>query len=205
MAERDLKLNSIRYVKESPGLVLEEHGHCEVPAGCGGVILRWRERSRIPIEFWLHTGASKTVYLDGKAVTTGRPLVAPGKHVLALHFARIEPGDGVLMAACIYDEKQFRNVRFNPPSGRTFRMLSLADGTWKYTTETPLDDSWMMPVYDDSRWRPMSPRDLPKPAEDDRAAAHRIKHIEGLGGQGLGIDEPAGALLVRRAFTLEPA
>jgi hypothetical protein len=31
--DRDLKLNSIdRYVKSSPRFVLEEHGHCEVPA-----------------------------------------------------------------------------------------------------------------------------------------------------------------------------
>jgi hypothetical protein len=203
MADRDLKLNSIRYVKESPGLVLEEHGHCEVPAGCGGVILRWRERSRIPIQIWLHTGASKTVYLDGKVLDSGRPLVGPGEHVLAIHFSRIEPDDGVLMAACFYDEKRFTYVKFNPPSGRTFRLLSLADGTWKYTTEIPRDDSWMMPGYNDSRWHSMVPKDLSPPSKDDGGAIHRIKHIEGLGGQGLGIDEPASALLVRRTFILE--
>jgi hypothetical protein len=33
VADRDLKLNSLsRYSKESPLLILEEHGHCEVPA-----------------------------------------------------------------------------------------------------------------------------------------------------------------------------
>lgn len=43
MPDRELKLNSIsRFSKQSPRLVLEEHGHCEVPAGCGGVVLRWR-------------------------------------------------------------------------------------------------------------------------------------------------------------------
>ena len=43
MPDRELKLNSIsRSSKQSPRLVLEEHGHCEVPAGCGGVVLRWR-------------------------------------------------------------------------------------------------------------------------------------------------------------------
>ena len=37
------RLNSVdRFRKKSERLVLEEHGHCEVPAGCGGVVLRWR-------------------------------------------------------------------------------------------------------------------------------------------------------------------
>lgn len=39
---RDLELNSIdRYVKSSPRFVLEEHSHCEVPAGCGGGVWEW--------------------------------------------------------------------------------------------------------------------------------------------------------------------
>jgi hypothetical protein len=41
MAGKDLRLNSLsRYTKRSPEYVLEEHSHCEVPAGCGGVVLR---------------------------------------------------------------------------------------------------------------------------------------------------------------------
>jgi hypothetical protein len=205
MAERDLKLNAIRSVKQSPNLVLEEHSHCEVPAGCGGVVLRWRQRSQVPVQFWLHTAASKTVYLDGKVLTSGRPLVGPGEHVLALHFARVDPGEAVLMATCFNDEKQSIHTKFTPPNDRTFRMLSLADGTWKSTTEALLDDSWMRPGYDDSAWRPMIARDFPDPAKDDRATAYRIKHIEGLGGRGLGIDRPGEptSLLIRRAFRLD--
>lgn len=39
MAERELKLNSLgRYGKGGSRLVLEEHGHCEVPVGCGGAV-----------------------------------------------------------------------------------------------------------------------------------------------------------------------
>lgn len=42
MAEEPL-LNSIdRFRKRPQRFVLEEHGHCEIPAGCGGVVLRWR-------------------------------------------------------------------------------------------------------------------------------------------------------------------
>jgi hypothetical protein len=204
MAERDLKLNSIRSVKQSPNLVLEEHGHCEVPAGCGGVVLRWRQRSQVPMQIWIHTVTSKSVYLDGKALDSGRPVIGPGEHVLALHFSRVEPDAGILMAACFHDEKQFRHTRFNPPSDRTFLVLSLPDGTWKYATEAPGDDSWMRPGYDDSRWHTMIARDLPESAKDERGAAYRIKQIAERGGQALGIDRPAGttSLLVRRVFSL---
>jgi hypothetical protein len=208
MAERDLKLNAIRTVKQSPNLVLEEHGHCEVPAGCGGVVLRWRQRSRLPIQVWLHTAASKTVYLDGDVLTSGRPLIGPGEHVLALDFSRVDPAEAVLMAACFYDENPtLHHTRFTPSSGRKFYLVSLADGTWKYTTEASLDDPWMRPGYDDSAWRPMIARDFPEPAKGDWATAGRIKRIVGLGGQGLGIDLPTGptSLLVRRAFRLDPA
>ena len=38
----DLRLNELeRFRKTSSRLALEAHSHCEVPAGCGGVVLRW--------------------------------------------------------------------------------------------------------------------------------------------------------------------
>jgi hypothetical protein len=47
----DLSLNSIdRYRKRSNRLILEEHRSCELPAGCGGVVLRWG-RVGIPLKF----------------------------------------------------------------------------------------------------------------------------------------------------------
>ena len=37
-----LRINKLhRFAKHSPRLVLHEYSHCEVPAGCGGVVLRW--------------------------------------------------------------------------------------------------------------------------------------------------------------------
>jgi hypothetical protein len=205
MAERDLKVNSIRSVKQSPDLVLEEHGHCEVPAGCGGVILRWRQKTRVPVHVWLHTSAAKSVYLDGRALDSGRPLVEPGEHVLALQFSRVEPDAGILMAACLHDEKRFRWGRFQHlPGDPIFLLLSLPDGTWKYATEAPGDDSWMQPGYDDSAWPAMIAREMPEPPKEEGSAARRIKEIAGLGGQALGIDRPAGPtpLWIRRAFIL---
>ncbi len=55
--DKGLNLNNLdRYTKLSPRFVLEEYSHCEVPAGCGGIVLRWRNPEvGIPIEFWHYT------------------------------------------------------------------------------------------------------------------------------------------------------
>lgn len=207
MSERELKLNAIRTVKQSPGLVLEEHGHCEVPAGCGGVVLRWRSRSRFPVQVWIHTLESKAIFLDGEPMTSGRPLVEAGDHVLALRFERIDPAAAVLMAACRLDLRRPRVSNPQPPPEGAFRLLSLPDGTWRFTAEPPPDDSWMRPGFDDASWDAMIARDFPEPAENDWGAIGRMRRIRELGGQSLGIDRPGGptALLVRRAFRLDPS
>jgi hypothetical protein len=42
MPSDDVRLNSLdAFTKKSPRFILEEHGGGEVPAGCGGVVLRW--------------------------------------------------------------------------------------------------------------------------------------------------------------------
>ena len=60
MSDRDdLRLNELqRYRKTSSRLALEVHSHCEVPAGCGGVVLRWR-RPGAPV------GISLLSYVSG--------------------------------------------------------------------------------------------------------------------------------------------
>jgi len=85
--ERDLRLNSIdRYIKSSPNLVLEEHGHCEVPAGCGGVVLRWRNPSGpLPVKLAIWLNVDKfSVTIDGTPPSTSRPLLSPGPHVVVI-------------------------------------------------------------------------------------------------------------------------
>ena len=45
--EDDLTLNALsRYEKRSADLALLQYDHCEVPAGCGGAILRWIEQAK---------------------------------------------------------------------------------------------------------------------------------------------------------------
>jgi hypothetical protein len=204
MPERDLKLNAIRYSKQSPRLVLEEHGHCEVPAGCGGVVLRWRDRALLPVDIWFDTCGEAQLYLDGGALASSRQLIAPGDHVLAIRIRGAETRDGIFMCAGIHGEDVPWSVRYSTPSGRTFLLVSLADGTWKYTTDEPADDSWMRPGYDDARWSPMLPRALPVPAQNEYGRSYRVKKLLEKGACGLGIGHAAASVCVRKSFTLPP-
>src|ERR1051326_7922597 len=98
MADRELKLNSLgRYGKNASRLILEEHSHCEVPAGCGGVVLRWRNPNS-GLLFILHFfGTGKlTILLDGKVLTSARPLISFGEHVLSFAFTDMIPGSAAM-------------------------------------------------------------------------------------------------------------
>src|SRR5215469_14329438 len=188
MAERDLKLNSLgRYGKNNSRLVLEEHSHCEVPAGCGGVVLRWRNpNSGLP--FILHYFGSKgTILLDGKPLTSARPLMSFGEHVLSFAVTDIVPGSVVLGFAGIHDETQYGFPRVSQPSGRKISILSVADGSWKYVTNEPADEAWRLPGFDDSLWRVMTACEPPSLDKHDMQK-YRLEKILKLGAGCLGIE-----------------
>lgn len=88
-ADEDLRLNTLhRFAKRSPRLTLREYSHCEVPAGCGGVVLRWVEgsggiavRIRLPA-----TRGIVDAWLDGEPLETTEAEVEPrNAHLLAFH------------------------------------------------------------------------------------------------------------------------
>jgi hypothetical protein len=81
----DLELNTLhRFAKHSPRLVLEEYSHCEVPAGCGGAILRWRDPDEgIPLQLAVAADGDVTVLVDGGFVGA-RFALAPGSHTIAV-------------------------------------------------------------------------------------------------------------------------
>src|SRR5262245_59385715 len=81
----DQKLNSLdRFRKQSDRLVLEEHSHCEVPAGCGGVVLRWRNPfAALPLLVYLYSPGKTELSLDGTPVVRTGNDVAPGEHLFA--------------------------------------------------------------------------------------------------------------------------
>jgi hypothetical protein len=82
-SDDDLRFNVLhRLSKRSPRLVLEEYGHWEVPVGCGGILLQWRD----PADGHLFvvqvaTLGTAQVHLDGHLVEQ-LLLMKPGPHEL---------------------------------------------------------------------------------------------------------------------------
>jgi hypothetical protein len=153
--DRELELNSIdRYVKSSPAFVLEEHSHCEVPAGCGGVVLRWRNpATSVPVrlQVWVGgTGGSCRALLDGAPPASARPLVAPGRHAVLL---RVEPGSEATTQVLFRAAVQVHNSREDG------EQLSL---DWRWTDVEPPPDAAARVGFDDAGWSEPAPGELPE-------------------------------------------
>lgn len=144
MADDELRLNSLdRFRKRSPKLVLEEHSHCEVPAGCGGVVLRWRDSGAIPFRMWLATpGREAQAWIDGEVSQSAVPTLVPGVHVLALQVA-VAPGGGVLVFAGTTDPEETEAQ----PSHLHTTVCSAPDGSWSYSLTPPEDGAWLRPGF----------------------------------------------------------
>src|SRR5262245_46243425 len=87
----ELHLNTLARFRKQPGLLhLEEYSHCEIPAGCGGVVLRWIDlKAGVPHLIWTHGWCEAlSVWIDGEPVTVARMMLKAGAHVLSLHLQR---------------------------------------------------------------------------------------------------------------------
>jgi hypothetical protein len=221
MSDRDLEVNRLR-TKRSSRLVLEEHGHCEVPAGCGGVVLRWRSAALVPLEIWIFATCTVEAMIDGVALATSRPLLAPGPHVFACRLSGIAAPDSVLMVA------GFHEAVSQDGSGKptkTFPLLSRDDGTWRYARSEPSDAAWSKPGFDAATWpalgarppgnhppgtlgslltgpaswfRRLSSRAPPK--REDSGAAYRRGRVAEFGGEPLAIAGVGGTMVIRKDF-----
>lgn len=141
MAEDDLRINTLhRFAKRSPKLILHEYSHCEVPAGCGGVVLSWidPEQGR-PVT--CHVGAPRArgeMWLDGAPLTTSLSRLRTGRRLIALHMVPQDSGSQVFSLTVSYDDRDTDLVSSGTP-------------TWRCTRVRP-DDSWIDPGFDDSAW-----------------------------------------------------
>jgi hypothetical protein len=163
------ELNSLeRFRKRSERLVLEEHSHCEVPAGCGGVVLRWRTPEGLA--YRLHT----TVYspftiacgVDGAETESTRTILTRGRHVLTLTITDADPTGGLFLFAAVYGDYAPRPHLPADLGARVPRLLSADDGTWKYAVDDPPPE-WTSPTFDDSAWPALVLAEpLPEPARN---------------------------------------
>lgn len=135
----DLRINTLhRFAKRSPRLVLEEYSHCEVPAGCGGVVLRWIDPgNRLPARLRVR-GLQASVWLDGGEVATERTWLAPGPHVLAIELVTQELAV-LALDFCFAGAERERGREIVAP--------------WRRGPSAP-PDGWTAAAFDDRRWRP---------------------------------------------------
>jgi hypothetical protein len=208
MDERELRLNSLsRYEKVSPLFILEEHGHCEVPAGCGGVVLRWRNpNAGIPFSMRLYSPGNCRLYVDGALPPSSRPVLPFGQHVLAFVVSGFDPEYTVLMFNGVGNVEGDMRALTSADITREAEVLvrTAPDGTWRYTFSEPDDDAWMHPGFDDGGWSAMRRCDPPPIAdgENQPAGRYQLDSLTRAGAESLGVRGSASRVWIRKVFEL---
>jgi hypothetical protein len=176
-----LRLNELnRFRKTSSRMALEAHSHCEVPAGCGGVVLRWTSPGA-PLGVTLSKYFARPVddlCLDGSELTEQRATVTPGAHVISFTMD-VTAEEGFVLAT----------LRLEPdlPNAAQRTKSSRADGSWRATLSAPeAGDAWRLPDFEDSAYVPLVERAVPEP-HGNRAFMWEWLTKEATG---LGLDEP---------------
>ena len=194
----DLRLNSIdRFTKMSDRLILEEHGSCEVPAGCGGVVLRWRNpNDGVPLVLYGHYPATSEIFIDGQLAPSSRVLVPPGEHQLAIKLTDVHP-PRIFIWRMVVDVPG--NSETTIASGS-----SMPDGTWRISQDVNDDDlrTWTFAELDDSAWTPMTASrvDIESLDQNER---WRYRIREEHSHQRLDLLPTASTLWIRTKFTVE--
>lgn len=196
----DQQLNSLdRFRKRSPNLILEQHGSCEVPAGCGGVILRWRNpRATRPVRFHIYASGKLKAWVDGEPLTRGSVDLAPGPHVLALE---ISGGDlSRLLRAVIEHDTDGISAHGPVEIELPVRSLSQPDGTWKAVLGPP-GEGWQKVGFAEDGWQALEEGTIPQPAHSEEGS-YQWSHCVQAGAAGLCVagGDGRGGVWVRKAF-----
>lgn len=195
----DLRLNELqRYRKTSDRLALEVHSHCEVPAGCGGVVLRWRHPGA-PLGLSLFSyvsGSFEGPFIDGKPITEQRITLAPGEHVLSLvvnkpgNAGLLQPGNqGFLLLRA--------SLQPNIATALRREAVSQPDGRWRAATREP-PEGWQLPGFDSPDFVPLVEKPVPEPKGNERWSWQTLQRDA----KGLGLPAKASRAWVRWSFHL---
>ncbi|MCB9752369.1 MAG: hypothetical protein H6713_20635 [Myxococcales bacterium] len=197
----ELRLNELlRFRKTSRRLALEVHSHCEVPAGCGGVVLRWR-RADAPIGLNLQlyvSGALQHARVDDQELSEQRVVVAPGAHLLTFKIDRPAPGGLLLFRAEL-------NPRIRSAATPTLR--SATDGRWRASVDKP-GSGWRGPDFDDAAFEPLVEVRVSRPRGDQQWRYDYLsRDATGLGLPAASrwrvLQRPPRAVWVRCRFTVD--
>ncbi len=191
--EGELELNTLeRFSKRSPDLVLEEHGSCEVPAGCGGVVMRWLNVSQeLPVLFRLYTPGKVQVYLDGKPLESPAVRLAYGTHTLGLALEDLPDGEGAFIMSA-------RRNLAAPNLPKQNLWVSAADGHWWGTASPPQSENWHQPSYQPQGWSPLQETSLAE-TPDNRWVLRSLIESQACA---LGLAGGGSRLWARRQFEL---
>jgi hypothetical protein len=137
--EEALRLNTLhRFSKHSPRLLLQEYSHCEVPAGCGGVVLRWIEREGgLPVILRMAALGPIQCWLDEVELSSSTALLHRGEHVLALEVTELPRANTPIAV----------RLDVNLPNNSATLLRSAPDPRWWYTPTRPSGD-WRTLAYD---------------------------------------------------------
>lgn len=196
----DLELNRLdRFSKRSPRLVLEEYSHCEVPAGCGGVVLRWRDDADgLTVVFQGASPGQITLTIDGADPPSAFAQLAYGDHLLAIHLHGIEVRHAVFGLAARQGGKRASETGKRPIAP----LCTADDGSWKHTRHRPDDDAWQRPDFDDRDWAPLVRGRLPRNLEKHEAWPY--ERVEEAGARLLALPKHTEELWIRKRLTLTP-
>ena len=148
MADDELRLNTVeRFSKHSTRLVLEEHGHCEVPAGCGGVVLQWHDPDAgLPVTVQLVGSIGRgQVFIDGERMEHARIVLPFGPHQVAIRLEEVKAPYWFVLGVVPRLAAGPGNEEVVP------ELSSAANGTWQATTDDP-GDAWQALDFDDGDW-----------------------------------------------------
>jgi len=165
-----LSVNELsRFTKSSTRLVLEQYSHCEVPAGCGGVVLRWVNPDS-PVPFGCHAFGPpycNALFVDGVEHRTSQVMLTAGEHVLvfAMSIGRGE-GDAFMAVA----STAFGSVHRTGSQLPEVTVASSADGSWLIATSRPSQEALTARTPDPSVWS--TPTGRPRPARPSGYAGY---------------------------------
>jgi hypothetical protein len=206
MPEQNTNLNSLsRYSKRSNRLILEAHDHCEVPAGCGGMVLHWRNpKQGLPLTFRLYAGGPYQFFLNGQPLVSARPVVGFGEHVIGMVVQEFDPGGVVLLFAALFEEKADGKNYEERAAAEAIQFLSGPDGSWKYCVAEPRDVAWQQAGYDDSGWMAMPPREWRPKSTTGGSSDYHAERLLSMGARGLGVAGQPARVWIRRKFSVQP-
>lgn len=190
-----LKLNDLdRYHKRSDSLILQEYSHCEVPAGCGGVVLRWVDLDEaVPLTVYAAAVGGVTLSLDGAAARAALLTVPLGDHVVGMHVIGGKAEDTSVQVAGVFRPNPLHDGAEAPQ----VLLCSSGDSPWRATTREPAA-GWDAPGFDDRAWRELSAL---APSSSD-ALRWSQREVEKYGAVALGLPSYRGPLWVRAPLSL---